>query len=186
MSRGGASLRAAFARPGLTVYAVHCARAAWARLAAMRSRRAKSWLPLLLGACLVACHPASDADTERARQANELSRNLMSPFCPGRTIADCSSPDAATVREEIRDALAAGETPDAIQKRIEARFGEHVIGVPRGGIGWALPIGVLVAGAGLLVVALVRSVQRPRATEAPISPELERELARELDDVERR
>jgi cytochrome c-type biogenesis protein CcmH/NrfF len=147
---------------------------------------AKMWGPWLLGACLLACHPATDPDTERARQANELSRNLMSPFCPGRTIADCSSPDAATVREEIREALAAGESAESIQKRIEARFGEHVIGVPRGGIGWALPIGVLVAGAALLGVALVRSVKRPRATEPPIPPELERELARELDDVEGR
>ena len=151
----------------------------------MRSR-ARSWAPWLLGASLLACHPATDADTERARQANELSRNLMSPFCPGRTIADCSSPDAATVREEIREALAAGESAESIQKRIEARFGEHVIGVPRGGIGWAIPIGVLVAGAGLLGVALARSVKRPRATEPPISPELERELARELDEVEGR
>ncbi|HTO07701.1 MAG TPA: cytochrome c-type biogenesis protein CcmH [Myxococcota bacterium] len=152
----------------------------------MRWLLPKLWLSLLVGACLVACHPALDPDTERAREANELSRNLMSPFCPGRTIADCSSPDAATVREEIRDALAAGESPDSIRRRIEMRFGDHVIGVPKEGIGWALPIGVLIAGAGLLAVALVRSVQRPRATEAPISPELERDLARELDDVEGR
>jgi cytochrome c-type biogenesis protein CcmH/NrfF len=152
----------------------------------MRAPRAKIWVPWLLGVGLLACHPATDPDTERARQANELSRNLMSPFCPGRTIADCSSPDAATVREEIREALAAGESPESIQKRVEARFGEHVIGVPRSGIGWALPIGVLVAGAGLLGVALARAVKRPQATEPPISPELERDLARELDEVERR
>jgi len=152
----------------------------------MRTPRARSVSLWLLLACLCACHPAVDPDSERARQANELSRNLMSPFCPGRTIADCSSPDAAAVREEIREALAAGESQETIQKRIEARFGDHVIGVPKGGIGWALPIGVLVAGAGLLVVALVRSVRRQGATEPPIPPELERELARELDDVERR
>jgi cytochrome c-type biogenesis protein CcmH/NrfF len=152
----------------------------------MASPRAKAWLLLLFGACLLACHPAIDPDTERARQANELSRNLMSPFCPGRTIADCSSPDAATVREEIRDALATGESPESIQKRIETRFGERVVGTPRSGIGWALPIGVLVAGAGLLGVALLRTIARPRATEAPISAELERELARELDEVEDR
>ena len=155
--------------------------------AAMRSPRWEMGLWLLAVAALLACHPAIDPDTERARQANELSRNLMSPFCPGRTIADCGSPDATTVREEIRDALATGESPESIRKRIEARFGaDRVIGVPRSGIGWALPIGMLLAGAGLLAVALVRSVKPPRATEASISPELERELARELDDVEGR
>jgi cytochrome c-type biogenesis protein CcmH/NrfF len=140
----------------------------------------------VLGTALFACMPANDAETERARQANELSRNLMSPFCPGRTLADCGSPDAAVVREEIRTALRTGESPDAIQARIEKRFGEHVIGVPQNEIGWALPISVLAIGAGLLGVALLRSVQKPRATEPPITPEMERELSRELDDVERR
>ena len=141
-------------------------------------------LALVLG--VLACEPAHDVDTDRARVANELSRNLMSPFCPGRTLADCSSPDAATVREEIRDALATGESADSIQKRIEARFGEHVIGVPQGGIAWAIPISVLAIGAGLLGVALARSVRRPQATEPPIPPEVERELARELDELEPR
>jgi cytochrome c-type biogenesis protein CcmH len=133
-----------------------------------------------------ACMPANDPETQRARQANELSRNLMSPFCPGRTLADCGSPDAAVVRDEIRAALREGESPDAIQKRIEARFGDHVIGVPQQGIGWALPISVLLIGAGLGAVAVLRMVQRPRATGPAIPPEVERELARELDELEPR
>jgi cytochrome c-type biogenesis protein CcmH/NrfF len=133
-----------------------------------------------------ACMPANDPETVRARQANELSRNLMSPFCPGRTLADCGSPDAAVVRDEIRASLRAGESPDAIQKRIETRFGEHVIGVPQQGIGWALPISVLLIGALLAGIALLRMVQRPRATQPAIPPEVERELARELDELEPR
>ena len=118
--------------------------------------------------------------------ANEMSRDLMSPFCPGRTLADCSSPDAAAVRQEIREALAVGEQPDAIRTRIEARFGDHVVGVPRQLLGWLLPILVLCAGAAGLVWVLRRAVRRPAPAARVLSPELEARLARELDDVDSR
>jgi cytochrome c-type biogenesis protein CcmH/NrfF len=151
----------------------------------MRSSSFRSLALLLaLGASLFACKPADDPESVRARAAHELARDLMSPFCPGRTLAECSSPDAGAVREEIRDRLRNGEEPASIRARIEARFGDHVIGVPRERFGWALPILVLVAGAGALVFALRRLLQRPRASETPIPAEVERQLARELEDVE--
>jgi cytochrome c-type biogenesis protein CcmH len=150
----------------------------------MRSPRRTSLALLLAGVCLFACHPADDPESVRARTAHEIARDLMSPFCPGRTLAECSSPDAGAVREEIRESLRAGEQPAAIRARIQARFGDYVLGVPRERIGWVLPILALVAGAGALVFALRRAVQRPSASAAPVPPEIARELARELDDVE--
>ncbi len=151
----------------------------------MRSPSSRSLaLLLVLGACLCACKPADDPESVRARAAHELARDLMSPFCPGRTLAECSSPDAGAVREEIRERLRVGEEPASIRARIEARFGDHVIGVPRERFGWALPIVVLVAGAGALVFALRRLLRRPRAAETPIPADVERQLARELEDVE--
>ncbi|MFI5315047.1 MAG: cytochrome c-type biogenesis protein CcmH [Myxococcota bacterium] len=156
----------------------------------MRSPRmsslALSLSALALCLSLSACSPADDPDSVRARQAHELARDLMSPFCPGRTLAECSSPDAGAIREEIRESLAAGESPESVRARIEARFGDHVVGVPRERLGWVLPILVLLAGAGALAFALRRAVQKPRASETAIPPELARELTRELDDVERR
>jgi cytochrome c-type biogenesis protein CcmH/NrfF len=154
----------------------------------MRSPRRHSLAPALLALALCAglgCSPAEDPDSVNARAANEVARDLMSPFCPGRTLADCSSPDAGAIREEIRESLRAGESPKSVRARIEARFGDHVVGVPRERLGWILPILALIAGAGALVFALRRAVQRPRATETVIPAEVERGLARELDDVER-
>src|SRR5262245_15817568 len=116
-------------------------------------------LALLMCTSVSACHPAEDPESVRARAAHELARDLMSPYCPGRTLAECPSPDALAVREEIRAALRAGESPDAIRTRIEARFGDQVVGVPREKVGWALPILALVAGAGLVVLALRRAVR---------------------------
>jgi len=137
----------------------------------------------LLGASLSACNPAEDPESVRARAAHELARDLMSPYCPGRTLAECPSPDALAVREEIRSSLRAGESPDAIRVRIEARFGDQVVGVPRERMGWVLPILALVAGAGALVFALRRVVGRSRTAVSPLTPEMERQLTRELDDV---
>jgi len=80
----------------------------------------------------------------------------MSPYCPGRTLEACPSPDALAVREEIRAALRAGEAPDSIRERIEARFGQAVVGMPESSLGKALPIVLLAAGAVALVLAARR------------------------------
>jgi cytochrome c-type biogenesis protein CcmH/NrfF len=146
-------------------------------------RHSLALLGLLLCATLSACNPAEDPESVRARTAHELARDLMSPYCPGRTLAECPSPDALAVREEIRSALRAGESPDAIRTRIEARFGDQVVGVPREKVGWALPILALVAGAGLLVLALRRAVTGASAKVTPLTAEQQRALERELDDV---
>lgn len=106
----------------------------------------------------------------------------MSPFCPGRTLADCPSPDAAAVREEIREFIDAGVEKDVILERLEARFGDAIRGVPRSIWGWTLPGLVLLAGAVALVVVLRRISRRGAVPDAgPVEdPELEEELEREL------
>jgi cytochrome c-type biogenesis protein CcmH/NrfF len=125
-----------------------------------------------------------ELEVQRARAAHELSRELMSPYCPGRTLADCPSPDAGAVREEIRDALRAGESADVIRTRIEARFGERVIGVPTSTLGWLIPIVMLVAGALVLVVVLRRALARPGALPR-VPSDVAARLERELHDLER-
>ena len=137
-------------------------------------------------ACTLLLAGSATAGDELAasRHARALADSLMSPFCPGRTLAECSSPDAGAVREEIRDELRAGEAPAEIRQKIEARFGDRVVGMPHRAFDWAFPILVIAAGAVALAFALLRLRQQPRATTAPISPEIERQLARELDDVE--
>jgi len=137
-------------------------------------------LALLSGSALA----QDDVELQRARAAHELSRELMSPYCPGRTLADCPSPDAGAVREEIREALRAGETADAIRARIEARFGERVIGVPTTTLGWMIPVVMLVAGAVALVFVLRRALARP-ANPPRVASDVVASLEQELRDLER-
>jgi cytochrome c-type biogenesis protein CcmH/NrfF len=100
-----------------------------------------------------------DPEVAIARSAHELARELMSPYCPGRTLEACPSPDALAVREEIRAALRAGEPADSIRKRIEERFGAAVVGLPETPLGRALPVALLALGALALAVALRRLVR---------------------------
>jgi cytochrome c-type biogenesis protein CcmH/NrfF len=86
-----------------------------------------------------------------AREASAIAHSLMSPFCPGMTLAACPSPNAATVRLEITDRLRRGERRDAIVADLEARFGEAVASAPRArGLGLLFWVAPPFLGAGLL------------------------------------
>jgi len=148
--------------------------------------RVRTCLVALLLATLFAAEPlkarADAQSSERARQAHALARDLMSPFCPGRTLADCPSPDAAALRKEVRVLIDGGVDEAAIRARLEDRFGGAVIGVPRGVWGWILPVLILLAGAGVLVRVL-RRIAGPAPSAEPFDdPELDEELERELRD----
>lgn len=83
----------------------------------------------------------SDAEVERRAEA--LSRSVMSPFCPGRTVSACPSPNAQAWREDIRRWVREGVSADEIRQRLAARAPEHNLsGAPLKRLGWALPVGV--------------------------------------------
>ncbi len=138
-----------------------------------------------LAACLLlaSASAAQTEDTsprERSRRALALAGDLMSPFCPGRTLADCPSPDAAVWREDIRTWMNAG-LPDAeIRTRLQARMPEqNLSALPRGPLGWMVPSLILVAGLGILTVALRRVTAA--SDEPELDPELEEKLLSELE-----
>jgi cytochrome c-type biogenesis protein CcmH/NrfF len=141
-------------------------------------------LALALSAAAAPATAQDDPEVALARQAHELSRELMSPYCPGRTLADCPSPDAGAVRDEIRAALRGGEPVDSVRARIESRFGAQVIGVPTTPLGWAIPIVVLAAGALALGFALRRVVSQTRV-EPRIASDVAARLEQELRNSER-
>jgi cytochrome c-type biogenesis protein CcmH len=102
-------------------------------------------------------------------QANKLLGALMSPFCPGLTLANCPSVYAETLRVSVRERLDAGEAPDSIVESLVAAFGEGIRGAPRAaGLGlvlWALP--AIVLGAGGIVVLLWLRTRGVRGAPTP-------------------
>ena len=118
---------------------------------------------------------------EIAVRAHRFSRDVMSPFCPGRTLADCPSPDAAAVRDEVRDLLAAGADEATIREQLSARFGEALRAEPTSALGFVGPVLALLAGIAVLALALRRLLRRTPASQAPLTPDLEAELEADLD-----
>lgn len=123
-----------------------------------------------------------------------LSHELMSPFCPGRTLAACTSPQAAELRQWILLQEAAGTSREDVIFILEERFGDVIRSTPEvegwGMAAWFLPVGVLAIGAVLVFFVLRRLVGDPSnakpgavvQSEPPAALSAEDEaLARQVD-----
>jgi cytochrome c-type biogenesis protein CcmH/NrfF len=112
----------------------------------------------------------------------------MSPFCPGRTLYDCPSPNAADWRRDIEAMLLSGKSPEEIQTVLAGRVEEDLSGSPNAHASylWSL-VFLFVAVLGL---ALLFRRLRPRKTSPGSSlpqPDLrgvdDSRLDEELDGV---
>lgn len=93
------------------------------------------------------------ADPKTEAEAFDIASRTMSPFCPGRTLADCPSGNATEWRQDIRRMLKEGKSAAEIQKILSQRAGENLSGAPESSLGWALPVGLCLGA--LLVLTLV-------------------------------
>jgi len=66
------------------------------------------------------------ADPDQILQ--ELSTDLMSPYCPGRTIASCPSPQARQLEDHILAEAKAGQSREEIEQALVQRFGDEIVG----------------------------------------------------------
>jgi cytochrome c-type biogenesis protein CcmH/NrfF len=120
--------------------------------------------------------------------AVELERELMSPYCPGRSLVECPSPQATELRMWIHAQEQAGVSRADVEARLVREFGDETLRHAPRAEGWGLwaylmPALVLLAGGALVVWFLGRS-RAPAVREPPAPPlrdaELEREIDREL------
>ncbi|MEE9384145.1 MAG: cytochrome c-type biogenesis protein CcmH [Nannocystaceae bacterium] len=105
--------------------------------------------------------PPSEAETI----TRELASELMSPYCPGRTIASCTSPQARRLEAYIGEQAETGRSQVEIKQDLLLRFGEEKLGSDDNAVvvfGTALV--ALLAAAGILRFVRRRlSVSRDRA-----------------------
>ncbi|MET0412023.1 MAG: cytochrome c-type biogenesis protein CcmH [Polyangiaceae bacterium] len=105
--------------------------------------------------------PGTVSDEEVERQAEALSRSMMSPFCPGRTLSACPSPNALAWRDDIRKWVREGVPANEIRDRLTARHPEHnLTGSPPTYAKWAL-IGVGLLSVVVLIAALRHLLKPP-------------------------
>jgi cytochrome c-type biogenesis protein CcmH len=158
-------------------------------LASSRGSRSRALVATLVaGLALLLAAPASAQDPQG--WAYDVANELMSPFCPGRTLADCPSPQADTLRMWLIVQEAAGRSREEVEVELVERFGEGILPAPRAvGFGiaaWVVPVVIFLAGGVLVVVILRRITARPGAAPAPAAPEpaetLDPALERAVDE----
>ena len=109
--------------------------------------------------------PASPEKDGRPEQIlSDLSNDLMSPYCPGRTIASCPSEQARKLEDHILAEAKAGKSRDEIEHELVDQFGQQIVGYAPQPL---LLYGVAAAGiGGLILVAWVgRKWMRARAPQ---------------------
>lgn len=91
--------------------------------------------PLPKGATPV---PLDEGREQRVEQeAQKIAGTTMSPFCPGRTLADCPSPDAARWRDDARRWLREGKDTAEVRRLLAERIpGVDLSGTPGAGSWW--------------------------------------------------
>lgn len=73
--------------------------------------------------------PAGQVTSLEAEQiAQTLSHELMSPYCPGRTISSCPSPNARKLEEFILAEASAGKSKVEIEQGLVETFGREKLG----------------------------------------------------------
>lgn len=68
---------------------------------------------------------AAPSEGKVSNMVQELSHELYSPFCPGKTIAMCPSGGAAKVRREMQDMARQGMDKPAIKEAILDEYGDE-------------------------------------------------------------
>jgi cytochrome c-type biogenesis protein CcmH/NrfF len=84
-----------------------------------------------------------------------LANELMSPWCPGFALPDCSSGYAADLRLWILEQERLGRPREEVKAEILARYGEKMLQAPRaegwGILAYAIPAAIILGGLAVLV-----------------------------------
>jgi cytochrome c-type biogenesis protein CcmH/NrfF len=162
----------------------------------MTTRSRRSTVTVLL-ACIVlglAAGPAAGVAPEDS-WAYDLAGDVMSPYCPGRTLASCPSPQAAELIQWIALQEAAGASREEVEAQLYARFGDVIRAAPKpegwGLAAYAIPLLSALVGIGLVAWVLRRlSAGGDKVTPAPVptgsgpsDDEIERLVDRELEQI---
>jgi cytochrome c-type biogenesis protein CcmH len=103
----------------------------------------------------------SPYDEDVLREARMVYNQIMSPYCPGQTLANCGSGAAEALRGEIRERIAAGESAEEIIQSLIEQFGDDVQAEPpKSGFAslvWLGPIFLLISGAVVIAVYVRRN-----------------------------
>lgn len=140
---------------------------------------------LLLGLFFLFVAPKSgygQLDEEAiGKLSQEVSDTTMSPYCPGRTLSACPSPQARELRTQISAWFHQGYSVEGVRNQLLTIYGPEVRGAPAfSGIGilaWIFPIVAIFLGVVLVVVRL----RRLRLVEGSMIPPLDQAAIKQVE-----
>jgi len=137
----------------------------------------KSWLV----AAFLAISAAHAIDVERLddpalqQRYERLTRELRCLVCQNETIADSNATLAVDLRREVRDMMVAGNSDVEIRTFLTERYGDFVLYrppiAPRTWLLWAAPALLLLGGAGIAALVIVRRSRVARADPGALDEE---------------
>ena len=135
----------------------------------------------LLFAMLLIAGNALAIDAERLddpamqQRYEKMLHELRCLVCQNETIADSNAMLAADLRHELRDMMKAGKTDAEIRAFLTERYGDFVLYMPpvtpRTWLLWAAPALLLLGGAAIAALVIVRRARTARANPAALEEE---------------
>lgn len=122
-----------------------------------------SWAVVLFALVGLVAFASLSAETDKSpgERAEALYDRFACPTCDGQSVAESNAAVAATIRQFIRDEVAAGTSDTDIRNALVQSYGTEVLLNPPGeGIAtlvWVLPILVIVGGSAVVFSAISRN-----------------------------
>lgn len=146
---------------------------------------ALAWgLVAVLGASALA---STVDESELDIQTREVAKTLRCTVCQTENIWESGSPFAKQLRDNVRERLQKGETPEQIREYFLSRYGDYILmQPPTRGVNWLVwlgPFALLLIGGALLYRTLSGWVTRTPAPDpitAPLDEASRQRIEREL------
>ena len=134
---------------------------------------------------IVAQDTASQDAAAVETKASQIFNTVMSPFCPGRLLANCPSAAAHDLQDEIRKQLYEGTSVEDITAALYARYGDEIRTAPKatgfGLLAWIIP-GAFFLVVGIALMVWIRKTTRGGEIVVEPTVRLDAESAKLLEE----
>jgi cytochrome c-type biogenesis protein CcmH/NrfF len=136
---------------------------------------------------LLAAYATAQEPTEALqKKATSVYQEILSPFCPGRSLNDCPSSKAHELKSEILQKLQSGMPQEQVLEEVFSSYGDQYRAIPRysgfGRLVWLAPATFLMAWLFLAYAVMSKKKRNMGPIEAVKAPALEPQLAKQIEE----